>query len=172
MRRVLIIAVTIALVAGLGYTAYTRLYLPSTRPILNGAPLVLPGKLEKLSADPLGSQPEPDQQRFAAVLHDAAASIEPGFRVDAEELYVRTAGGYDSVALRKMASSYLDQFGFVQSVSAEADVGGHAVDYLVWRPDWLHSVVDDRIVLAVMFGDQLSTGTPAMVFGYFVLRPR
>ena len=170
MKRILLIAITVGLVAALGFTGYSRLYLPSTRPILNGAPLVLPYKLEKMAAEPLSSQSASGQQRFSATLHDAVATIEPGFRTVAEETYIRR-NGYDWMMLRKMASGYLDQFGFAQTTQARADIGEQTVDYLVWRPTWLHTVFDDRIVLAVALREP-RPDTATMVFGYFVLRPR
>ena len=171
VKRVLIVVVTIALVATLGVTAYTRLYVPTTRPILNGAPLVLPDKVEKLSADPLSGQPQADQERFTVALHDAVTAIAPDYRIDTEELYVRRTG-YDWVALRKMASPYLDQFGMSLAEEGQEDVDGETVDYLMWRPEWLRSIVDDRIVLAVALRTLLEPDYGTMVFGYFVLRPR
>ncbi|MDA2894292.1 hypothetical protein PDG61_25520 [Mycolicibacterium sp. BiH015] len=170
-KRILIVAVTIALVAILGVTAYSRLYLPTTRPILNGAPLVLPGKLEKLSADPLGSQPQADRQRFGVAMHDAVSAIAPDYRIETEELYVRRTG-YDWVALEKMASPYLDQYGLTLAEQGQEQVGGETVDYLMWRPEWLRSIVDDRIVLAVALRTLLEPDYGTMIFGYFVLRPR
>ncbi|VEG57489.1 Uncharacterised protein [Mycolicibacterium aurum] len=170
MKRILLVVLTVALVAALGVTGYSRLYSPSTRPILNGAPLVLPYKLEKMSAAPLSSQPPPDERRYSAALRDAVSTIEPEFRIDAEESYIRR-NGYDWVMLRKRASGYLDAFGFSQTTESRADVAGQTVDYLVWRPTWLHSVFDDRIVLAVALRDP-RPDPATMVFGYFVLRPR
>ena len=42
----------------------------------------------------------------------------------------------------------------------------------MWRPEWLRSIVDDRIVLAVALRTLLEPDYGTMVFGYFVLRPR
>lgn len=170
MKRLVVAVLAVGLVVAVAFTAYTRVYLPSTRPVLNGAPLVLPIKIEKLSAEPLSAAQPTDQERCGATLHEAIAAVAPGYRIDSEELYVRK-NGYDSVALRTMAGEYLDTFGLRLSADAEVTVDGQSVDYLIWRPDWLHSVVEDRMVVAAMFGTRLADGAPAMAFGYFVLRP-
>jgi hypothetical protein len=73
--------------------------------------------------------------------------------------------------LRKMAGGYLDEFGFAETTQARADIDGQTVDYLVWRPNWLHTVLDDRIVLAVALREP-RPDSATMVFGYFVLQPR
>lgn len=171
MKRILLAALVIGLVAILGFGTYTQLYLPSTRTILTGSPLVAAGKLEKLTAEPLSSQPPDDQERFSAALRDAVAAIEPDQRIEAEELYLRR-GGYDWAAVRNFAGGYLDGFGFSESAAAQTEVDGQTVDYLVWRPDWLHSIFDDRTVIAVALRSLLQPDGGTMVFGYFVLQPR
>jgi hypothetical protein len=170
VKRIVLVVLTVGLVAALTLTSYSRLYLPSTRPILTGAPLVLPDKIEKMSAEPLSSQSPTDQQHFSAALHDAVATVEPDYRTVAEETYIRR-NGYDWVMLGKMANGYLDRFGFSRTTQARADIGGQTVDYLVWRPNWLHAVFDDRIVLAVALREP-RTDSGTMIFGYFVLQPR
>lgn len=171
VKRILLVALAAGLIAVVAFGTYTQLYLPSRTPILNGAPLVAPNKLEKLSAEPLGGRPPAEREQLSAALHDAVATIKPDHRIDAEEMYVRRTG-YDWVALRKMASDYLGRFGFFLAADDQADVNGATVDYLVWRPEWLHSVFDDRIVVAVALRTLHRPGTNMMVFGYFVLRPR
>lgn len=160
----------VALLVVLGIGTYTQLYLPSTRAILTGAPPVSAGKIEKLTAEPLSSQSPADQDRFSAALHEAVATIRPDYRVDDEELYIKR-GGYDWAAVHNFTGDYLGGFGFYEAARGQREVDGQTVDYLVWRPNWLHGVFDDRLVMAVALRPMLQTDYGTMVFGYFVMRP-
>jgi len=171
VKRIVVAVVAVLLVVVLGAGAYTQLYLPSQRDILTGAPPASAGKLEKLTAEPLRSQPPADRERFSTALHDAVATIKPDYRIENEELYVRR-GGYDWAAVRNLTGDYLSsEFGFSESADAQAEVGGETVDYLVWQAGWLRRPFDDRVVVAVALRTLLEPDYSTMVFGYFVMRP-
>lgn len=166
MRRILIGALVIALVAVLGFGTYTQLYLPSQHSVLTGAPPVRPGLAGNFTGQPVS---KPERQQFSAALHDAVATLEPDYDIDTAQLYI-ARDGYSWAVVRKLSGEYFGRFGFAESRSSRADIDGQTVDYLVWRPNWLHSVFDDRIVLAVALREP-RPNSATMVFGYFVLRP-
>lgn len=168
IKRILVAVVTIALISVVGVGTYTRLYLPSTRPMLTGAPPVAPKSVKNFSAEPMSGQPQ--KELYTEALHEAVAALKPDYRVEAEQLYVKR-GGYSWNVVEKVSVGYFDMFGFVQSAHAKAEVHGETVDYLIWRPDWLHSVFDDRIVIAVALASMLEPDYGTMVFGYFEMRP-
>lgn len=168
VRRILLTVVAVALVCVVGVGTYTQLYLPSTRPMLTGEPPVAPKSLRNFTAEPMSGQPE--EQRYSEALHEAVRALKPDYQVEVEQLYVKR-GGYSWNVVEKVSVEYFDTFGLTQSAAATAEVNGETVDYLVWRPDWLHSFFDDRIVVAVALASLLEPDYATMVFGYFELRP-
>lgn len=166
MKRILIGVLLIALVAVLGFGTYAQLYLPSQRAVLTGEPPVRPGLAGNFTGQPLSSA---ERQHFSAALHDAVAALEPDYGIDTEQLYI-ARDGYSWAVVHKLSGEYLSRFGFAESTTSRADIDGQTVDYLIWRPTWLHSVFDDRIVLAVALREP-RPDSATMVFGYFVLRP-
>ncbi|PRC45012.1 hypothetical protein C6A85_97320, partial [Mycobacterium sp. ITM-2017-0098] len=94
----------------------------------------------------------------------------PDYGIDSEQMYI-TRDGYSWAVVHKLSGEYFGRFGFAESQKSQAGIDGQTVDYLVWRPTWLHSVFDDRIVLAVALREP-RPDSATMVFGYFVLQPR
>lgn len=167
MKRLLLATLVVGLVAVLGFGTYSQLYLPSQRAVLTGAPPVRPGLAGNFTGQPLSGT---ELQQFSGPLHDAVATLEPDYGIDTEQLYI-TRDGYSWAVVQKLSGESFGRFGFAESQKSSADVDGQTVDYLVWRPNWLHSVFDDRIVLAVALREP-RPDSATMVFGYFVLQPR
>lgn len=172
MKRIVVVVVAVALAVVLGVGTYTQLYRPSQRAILTGAPPVQPSMGAQFAAEPLGGWPEAEQERFTVALRDAVAIIEPDYRIDTEQLYIKRQG-YSWAVVRKLTGEYLSsEFGFSETADAQADVEGETVDYLIWRAGWVHRQFDDRVVVAVALRTLLQPDYGTMVFGYFVMRPQ
>ena len=162
-----VVVLLIAVAAGVG--GYRVLYQPSQQPILSGPKPIPANKQLMMPVTPLGDLPQPERTRVANTLRDAAHAIEPGYRIEEEQMFVHP-GGWD--ALRKLSGEYFrGGFGYRQHADSDTQVNGHSVDYLVWRGGWLRSLIDDRIVLAVEYFEPLNPGFRDSLLGYFVMRP-
>jgi hypothetical protein len=162
-----IIALLIVVVVGVG--GYLELYRPSQQAILTGLKPIAQDKQLMMPVTPLGELPEPARTRVSDTLRNAARTIEPGYRIDEEQLFVHP-GGWD--ALRKLTGQYVQaKFGFREQTDAEKSIGANTFDYLVWRGGWLRRFFDDRVLLAVEYFEPVSPGFKDGLLGYFVMRP-
>ncbi len=169
VKRTLLVVLSVVLLAVVGFGAYTQLYRPSQQALLTGAPPVRPAMVASFAAHPLTEQTGAEQEQFSAALHDAVAGLHPGHCIAAEQLYVKR-DGYSWAALRKLSGQYFDRFGYATSADTQARFDGQTVDYTDWRPHWLQSLFDDRIVTAVALREP-RPDSATIVFGYFALRP-
>ena len=172
MRKVLIAVVVVLLVAAVGVGGYLQLYRPSQRDILTGSAPPMRAQLQaNFPVTQLDQLPQPEQERFAATLLDAARAIEPGYHIVEDRMYVKYFG-YEWARVRKLSGEYMrNEFGFREEADAQSEVDGETVDYLIWRGGWPRRQFDDRLVLAVALDSLLRPDTATMVFGYFVMRP-
>jgi hypothetical protein len=173
LRKVLIAVVVLLLVAAVGVGGYLQLYRPSQREILTESTPPMRAQMRAvgmLPMTPLSQLPEPDEQRFGSMLRDAAHAIEPDYRIEEDRMYL-WPGGWDAV--RKLSGEYFrNDFGFRQQARAETQVDGQDVDYVTWGSrNWLRSLYDDRIVVAVAYNDSIRQDVRERLLGYFVMRP-
>ena len=170
-RRWLVALALVVLVVTASVGAYRTLYLPSQRPILVGAKPVPSTQQQMIPVTPLAQVRAPDAARAdaAETLRGAAQSLEPGRRIDEEQMFSHPGGW---VPLRKLTGEYFAQHGMHERTDAEMTFDGQPFRYLVWGPGWLRSRFDDRVVVAVRYYAPLAPDYPESMLGFFVMSPR
>lgn len=169
--RTWLIALTVAvLVVTASVGAYLTLYLPSQRPILVGAKPVPAEQQQMIPVTPLAEVEVPDAVRAdaAETLRAAAQSLEPGSRIDEQQMFSHPGGWFP---LQKLTSEHFAQFGMRKQADAEMTFDGHPFQYLIWGPGWPRDQFDDRVVVAVRYYAPLAPDYPDNMLGFFVMSP-
>lgn len=170
-RKLLVVAAVIVLVVTASVGAYRTWYQPSQQPILLGAKPIPSNNQHMIPMAPLADVDVPDAARTTAVdtLRGAAQSLEPGSRIDEEQMFSHPGGWFP---LSKLTGEYFDEFGMREQTDSEMQFDGKSVQYLIWGSGWPRSVFDGRKVIAVRYYEPLTPDYPETVLGFFVMSPR